>query len=109
MKNRAGFSRGFGFVEFARPRDALRSVQKWNNTTLDRNIIKVQFRRRRNFTQRRFGNNTFNNRNIGRFNQGGRGFGFRGGRGGIRGGFRDGFRARGRFLIIISLLLLCCL
>ena len=90
MKNRAGFSRGFGFVEFARPRDAWRSIQKWNNTTLDRNIIKVQFRRRRrNFNQRRFGNNNFNNRNNGRFNQPRRGFGFRGGRGGFRprGGF----------------------
>ena len=91
MRNRAGFSRGFGFVEFARPRDAWRSIQKWNNTTLDRNIIKVQFRRRRrNFNQRRFGNNNFNNRNNGgRFNQRGRGFGFRGGRGGFRprGGF----------------------
>ena len=91
MKNRAGFSRGFGFVEFARPRDALRSIQKWNNTTLDRNIITVRFRRRRNFTQRRFGfgNNNFNNRNNGRFNQRGRSFGFRGGRG--------GFRPRGRY------------
>ena len=90
MRNRAGFSRGFGFVEFARPRDAWRSIQKWNNTTLDRNIIKVQFRRRRrNFNQRRFGNNNFNNRNNGRFNQRGRRFGFRGGRGGFRprGGF----------------------
>ena len=92
MKNRAGFSRGFGFVEFARPRDALRSIQKWNNTTLDRNIITVRFRRRRrNFNQRRFrfGNNNFNNRNNGRFNQPRRGFGFRGGRGGFRprGGF----------------------
>ena len=86
MRNRAGFSRGFGFVEFARPRDALRSIQKWNNTTIDRNIIKVQFRRRRNINQRRFGNNNFNNN--GRFNQNGRGFGFRGRRGGIRGGFR---------------------
>ena len=92
MKNRAGFSRGFGFVEFARPRDALRSIQKWNNTTLDRNIIKVQFRRRRNLNQRRFGNNNFNNRNVGRFSQRGRGFGFRGGRGGNR-----GFRPRGGF------------
>lgn len=81
VKDRAGYSRGFGFVEFQRPRDALRAVQKWNNTTLDRNIIKVQFRRRRNFLPRR---NNFNN---GRFNQRGRGFGFRGGRGGFRGGF----------------------
>ena len=91
VKNRGGFSRGFGFVEFARPRDALRSIQKWNNTTLDRNIITVRFRRRRrNFNQRRFG---FGNNNFNRFNQPGRGFGFRGGRGGNRGGFRP----RGRF------------
>ena len=46
MKNREGFSRGFGFVEFANPRDAWKSIQKWNNSFLDRNIIKVQFRRR---------------------------------------------------------------
>ena len=92
VKNREGFSRGFGFVEFARPRDAWRSIQKWNNSMLDRNIIKVQFRRRM-FNQRRFGNNNFNNRNNGRFNQGQRGFGFRG----TRGGFRGGFRPRGGF------------
>lgn len=89
VKNRAGYSRGFGFVEFARPRDAWRSIQKWNNTTLDNNIIKVRFRRR-NF--RRFGNNNFNNRNNRRFNQPRGGSGFRG-----RGGLRGGFRQRGRF------------
>ena len=88
IRNRAGFSRGFGFIEFARPRDALKSIQKWNNTTLDRNIIQVRFRRRRNFNQRRLGYNNFNNRNNGRFNQLGGGFGFRGGRRGNRGGFR---------------------
>ena len=95
MKNREGFSRGFGFVEFANPRDAWKSIQKWNNSFLDRNIIKVQFRRRV-FNQRRFRNNNFNNRNNGRFNQGERGernFGFRG----ERGGFRAGARPRGRF------------
>ena len=94
LKNSQGYSRGFGFVEFERPRDAWRSIQKWNNSTLDRNIITVQYgRRRRNFNQRRFGNNNFNNRNRGGFNQGGRGFGFRGGRRGNRGGFRP----RGRY------------
>jgi hypothetical protein len=95
MKNREGFSRGFGFVEFANPRDAWKSIQKWNNSFLDRNIIKVQFRRRV-FNQRGFRNNNFNNRNNGRFNQGERGernFGFRG----ERGGFRAGARPRGRF------------
>jgi hypothetical protein len=88
LKNSQGYSRGFGFVEFVRPRDAWRSIQKWNNSTLDRNTITVQFRRRRNFNQNRFRNNNFNNRNNGRFNQGGRGFGFRGGRRGNRMGFR---------------------
>ena len=92
MRNRAGFSRGFGFIEFARPRDAWRSIQKWNNTTLDRNVIKVQYLRRRRIN-RRFNSNNLNNRGNGRFNQSNRGFGFRGG----RGGFRGGFRGRGRY------------
>ena len=92
MRNRAGFSRGFGFIEFARPRDAWRSIQRWNNTTLDRNVIKVQYIRRRRIN-RRFNSNNLNNRGNGRFNQSNRGFGFRGG----RGGFRGGFRGRGRY------------
>jgi len=99
LKNRAGFSRGFGFVEFVSPRDALRSIQKWNNTTVDGNIIKVHFRRR-NFNQNRFRNNNFNNRNNGRFMQNRNRPGFRGGRGGrggFRGGLRGGFRQRGGY------------
>ena len=80
LKNRAGFSRGFGFVEFVRPRDALRSIQKWNNTTLGGRTIVVQYRRRR------VGNRGYNN--YQRFNQPRRGFG--NGR-----GFRGGFRPRG--------------
>ena len=91
MRNRGGFSRGFGFVEFANPRDAWRSIQKWNNTTLGRNIIHVRYLRRRRINRRY--NNNLNNRNNGRFNQPGRRFDFRGG----RGGFRGGFRPRGRF------------
>ena len=91
LKDSQGFSRGFGFVEFVRPRDAWRSIQKWNNSTLDRNTIIVQFRRRRRryFNQRRFRNNNFNNRNKGGFTQIRRGFGLRGGRRGNRGGFRS--------------------
>ena len=95
MRNSAGFSRGFGFVEFERPRDALRSIQKWNNTTLDGNIIRVHFRRR-NFNQNRFRNNNFNNRNNGFIPNRNR-TGFRGGRGGFRGGLRGGFRQRGGY------------
>ena len=90
VKNNAGYSRGFGFVEFYSPRDALKSIQKWNNTYLDQNIIKVRFRRNRNFNQRRMRNNNYNN---GRFNPNRNQFGFRGG----RGGFRGGFGQRGRY------------
>ena len=78
-------SKGYGFVEFNNPRDAWRSIQKWNNTILNgRNII-VKFRNRRRFTNR--GGNNHNN-NHQRFNQPRpqRGFGR---------GFRGGFRPRG--------------
>ena len=92
MRNRFGISRGFGFIEFARPRDAWRSIQKWNRTTLGGNTITVRYIRMRNFNSR-YRNNNFNNRNNGRFNQSRRGFGFRGG----RGGFRGGYRSRGRY------------
>ena len=78
-------SKGYGFVEFNNPRDAWRSIQKWNNTILNgRNII-VKFRKRRRFGNR--GGNNYNN-NYQRFNQPRpqRGFGR---------GFRGGFRPRG--------------
>ena len=78
-------SKGYGFVEFNNPRDAWRSIQKWNNTILNgRNII-VKFRNRRRFMNR--GGNNYNN-NYQRFNQPRpqRGFGR---------GFRGGFRPRG--------------
>ena len=91
IKNRAGYSRGFGFIEFVRPRDAWRTIQNWNNTTLGNKILKIQFNRRRNSNQRRFNYNNYNNFSNARFNQRGRGFGFRGGRG------RGGFRQRGRY------------
>ena len=72
-------SKGYGFIEFNNPRDAWRSIQKWNNTTLDGRTITVQYRRRR------FGNRRFNNINQ-RFNQQRQGFG----------GYGRGFRQRGR-------------
>ena len=71
-------SKGYGFLEFYNPRDAWRSIQKWNNTLLGGRRIVVQYRRR--FRNR----NNFGNR---RFNQRG---GFRRGRGNNR-----GFRQRG--------------
>ena len=67
-------SKGYGFIEFNNPRDAWRSIQKWNNTTLGGRTISVQYRK-----QRRFVNRGYNNR---------KGFGY--GR-----GFRGGFRQRG--------------
>ena len=73
-------SKGYGFIEFNNPRDAWRSIQKWNNTTLGGRTIVVQYRRRR------VGNRGYNN--YQRFNQPRRGFGS--GR-----GFRGGFRPRG--------------
>ena len=96
--NRMGISKGYGFIEFANPRDAWRTIQKWNNTTLGGRQITVEYRKRRR-NNRRFNNFGNNNRrgfnsynNYGRFNQSRQGFGSRG-----RGGFRGGFRQRGRY------------
>ena len=85
VKDFEGKSKGFGFVEFQNPRDAFKSIKKWDNTFLGGKVIKVHFRRRRGFNQ-----NNFNNRNNvrftprGRFGNRGRGRGFiprnRGGR-----------------------------
>ena len=99
-----GIPKGYGFIEFANPRDAWRATQKWNNTTLGGRIITVEYRKRRRIN-RRFGNNNFrygyNNRNrFNSYSNYGRnyqsrqqGFGTRGG----RGTFRGGFRQRGRY------------
>ena len=73
-------SKGYGFVMFRNPRDAWRSIQKWNNTTLGGRTIVVQYRKRR------VGNRGYNN--YQRFSQQRSGFG-------NRRGFRGGFRPRG--------------
>ena len=81
-------SKGYGFVEFYNSRDAWRSIQKWDNTSLGGRLITVEYGRRRR--RARNGNNRFNNYNNyqnRRFNQP-RQYGFR------RGG-RGGFRPRG--------------
>jgi len=72
VKDFGGKSKGFGFVEFQNPRDAFKSIKKWDNTFLGGKVIKVHFRRRRRFNQ-----NNFNNRNNVRFTPRGR-FGNRG-------------------------------
>ena len=95
--NRMGISKGYGFIEFQNPRDAWRAIQKWNNTNLGGRTISVEYRKRRRFNRRRFGNNNYRsgfNNNFGRYNQPRQRFGFRGGRGG---GFRGGFRRGGRY------------
>ena len=100
--NRMGISKGYGFIEFARPRDAWRVIQKWNNTTFGGQQLTIEYRKRRRFN-RRFGNNNYrygnNNRsgfnsfnNYGGFLPRRQGYGFRGGRGGSRGGFRGSRR-----------------
>ena len=72
VKDFGGKSKGFGFIEFQNPRDAFKSIKKWDNTSLGGKVIKVHFRRRRGFNQ-----NNYNNRNMGRFTPRGR-FGNRG-------------------------------
>ena len=72
VKDFGGKSKGFGFVEFQNPRDAFKSIKKWDNTFLGGKVIKVHYRRRRGFNQ-----NNFNNRNNVRFTPRGR-FGNRG-------------------------------
>ncbi len=98
--NRMGISKGYGFIEFNNPRDAWRTIQKWNNTTLGGRTLTVEYRRRRRTNRRRFGANNYgyNNRsgfssynNFGRYNQPRQGFGARG-----RGLYR-GTPRRGRF------------
>lgn len=76
VRGRMG-SRGYGFVEFYNPRDAWRSIQKWDNTTLGGRTITVEYGKRRRF---RNGGNRFNNYN----NYQNRRFGFRPNRGGFR-------------------------
>ena len=46
VKDFGGKSKGFGFVEFQNPRDAFRSIKKWNNTFLDNRTIIVRYRAR---------------------------------------------------------------
>jgi hypothetical protein len=64
--NRMGLSKGYGFVEYANPRDAWRSIRKWNNTMLEGQYITVQYRKRR-----RANNQNIRNKNNSRpyFNQ----------------------------------------
>ena len=83
-------SKGYGFVEFYNPRDAWRSIQKWNNTLLGGRRIAVQYRKKRR-NRNNFGNRGFNGyNNYQRFGQTRQGNGNGYGR-----NFRGGYRPRG--------------
>ena len=66
--DRNGYSRGFGMLEFDRPRDAWKTIQKWNNTSYMGFNLRIEYknnlRRRRNRNRRNFkANNKGNYRN----------------------------------------------
>ena len=83
-------SKGYGFVEFYNPRDAWRSIQKWNNTLLGGRRIAVQYRKKRR-NRNNFGNRGFNGyNNYQRFGQTRQGNGY--GR-----NFKGGYRPRGNY------------
>ena len=83
-------SKGYGFVEFYNPRDAWRSIQKWNNTLLGGRRIVVQYRKKRR-NRNNFGNRGFNGyNNYQRFGQTRQGNGY--GR-----NFKGGYRPRGNY------------
>ena len=74
-------SKGYGFIEFNNPRDAWRSIRRWNNTYLGGRYITVQYRKRRRIGQRNNFNNFNNQRNNNQFRRGNfGGFRPRGGR-----------------------------
>ena len=97
--DRFGNSKGFGILEFAYPRDALRAIQKWNNTEYMGNYLRIGYKRKRNnrrFDNRRrdfdFGPN-YGNRNFNQYPNRNNQIKFRGrGRGrGFRGGYRNNY------------------
>ena len=75
--DRYGLSRGWGDLEFANPRDAWRTLRKWDGTTYKGLILRVEYkktrpRRRRNYGFIRGYNRGFNR---GGYNRRGRGRG----------------------------------
>lgn len=88
--DRYGGSRGFGWIEFANPRDAWRSIRKWNGTNYKGLVLRVEYRKRRR-RQRRMNNGGFGFGNPRGFNN----RGYFGNRGGYNRGF-GGNRRGGR-------------
>lgn len=73
--DRNGYSRGFGVLEFDRPRDAWKTIQKWNNTPYMGYNLRIEYknnlRRRMNRNRRNFNaNNKGSYRNNRGFNYG---------------------------------------
>ena len=72
--DRFGNSKNFGIIEFAYPRDALRTIQKWNNTEYLGYFLNIQYKRntrnerRFNNRERNFGGNYGNRNNDGNRN-----------------------------------------
>ena len=75
--DRNGYSRGFGVLEFDRPRDAWKTIQKWNNTPYMGYNLRIEYknnlRRRMNRNRNRRMFNAFNKGNF-RNNVNNRGF-----------------------------------
>ena len=57
--DRFGISRGFGIIEFANPRDAWKTIQKWNNTQYMGFYLRIKYKRRKtrrlNYMKRNYG------------------------------------------------------
>ena len=75
--DRNGYSRGFGVLEFDRPRDAWRTIKKWNNTPYMGYNLRIEYknnlRRRMNRNRNRRMFNAYNKGNF-RNNANNRGF-----------------------------------
>jgi hypothetical protein len=76
--DRNGYSRGFGVIEFDRPRDAWKTIQKWNNTQYMGYKLRIEYKknaRRRINRNRRMNNaNNITKGSYRNLNNGNRGF-----------------------------------
>jgi RNA recognition motif-containing protein len=59
--DRNGYSRGFGVIEFDRPRDAWKTIQKWNNSDYMGYKLRIEYKK--NFRRRINRNRRMNNTN----------------------------------------------
>ena len=66
--DRNGYSRGFGVLEFDRPRDAWRTIKKWNNTPYMGYNLRIEYKN--NLRRRMNRNRNRNRRMFNAFNKG---------------------------------------